>query len=79
MGENAKRAMLMAAPIGAIDLLCALLPDGSSEDSEQYDYSDRIGMPKSPEEMRGAASDFDAPRDMRQPPALRPYADAATG
>jgi hypothetical protein len=38
------------------------------------DYSDRRGMPRPPEEMRGAArKDFTPPHDMRTPDALRPF------
>ena len=72
LAPNAKRAMLMAAPIGALDLACAMLPDGQAE-SRGYDYSDRVGMPRPADAMRGAARDFMAPRDMRQPEPLRPY------
>lgn len=39
-----------------------------------HDYSNRSGFPRSPEEMRGAARDFEIPRDMRTPDVLRPYA-----
>lgn len=39
-----------------------------------YDYRDRIGMGQSPEQMRGVArKDFEVPRDMRTPEALRPW------
>ena len=37
------------------------------------DYSNRRGMPGSPEAMRGAARDLKVPEDMRIPAALRPY------
>jgi hypothetical protein len=30
-------------------------------------------MPKSPDQMRGAARDFKIPRDMRTPDAMRPF------
>lgn len=44
------------------------------------DYSDRVGMPRSPAEMRGAAlTDFDMPRDMRVPELLRPWSQAKGG
>ena len=36
-------------------------------------YSDRRGMPRPPEAMRGAARSFEVPRDMRIPDAMRPY------
>jgi hypothetical protein len=42
-----------------------------------HDYSDRVGFPKSPDEMRGAArTDFQAPEDMRTPDALAAYSGA---
>ena len=37
------------------------------------DYHRRTGFPKPPEQMRGAARDFEVPRDMRTPEALRPF------
>ena len=37
------------------------------------DYHRRTGFPKSPEQMRGAARDFEVPRDMRTPEPLRPF------
>ena len=37
------------------------------------DYSNRRGMPGSPEAMRGAGRDLKVPEDMRIPVALRPY------
>ena len=37
------------------------------------DYHRRTGFPKAPEQMRGAARDFEVPRDMRTPEALRPF------
>jgi hypothetical protein len=33
-----------------------------------------VGFPKPPEQMRGAARDFEIPPDMRTPEALRPFA-----
>jgi hypothetical protein len=42
------------------------------------DYSARSGFPRAPDAMRGAAlADFQMPRDMRTPEALRPYPLAA--
>jgi hypothetical protein len=37
------------------------------------DYSNRRGMPRPPEAMRGAARELEVPKDMRIPDALRPY------
>ena len=36
------------------------------------DYSDRSGFPQGVEAARGAASDFQVPRDLRAPEPLRP-------
>jgi hypothetical protein len=63
--------MLMAAPIGALDLLAALLPDDASSEAGDFDYSDRVGMPKSAEEMRGPRA-IQCPGDCRYSTALRP-------
>ena len=58
-----------------LDVMCAesLSAQGQDEDYHQWDYSDRSGLPRPPQHMRGAARDFEAPRDMRIPDALRPY------
>jgi hypothetical protein len=46
--------------------------------ARQYEYSDRTGFPRAPSEMRGAALvDFEIPRDMRGPDALRAYTRCA--
>jgi len=37
----------------------------------------RSGLPKPPQEMRGAARDFEVPADFRTPEALRPWTSAA--
>jgi hypothetical protein len=37
------------------------------------DYSHRSGFTNSAERMRGAARDFQVPRDFRTPEALQPY------
>ncbi|HET9148537.1 MAG TPA: cyclase dehydrase [Acetobacteraceae bacterium] len=83
--EDANKGMVGAALAGvagitALDMACAYALSGSSPASADgarllpFDYSDRIGMPKPPEAMRGIASDFKIPEDMRVPEALRPYA-----
>jgi hypothetical protein len=49
--------------------------DSAEADTERYVtlYSMRTGFPRSAEEMRGAARDFEVPADMRTPEALRPW------
>jgi hypothetical protein len=73
---NARRAIAAAAPIGAVDLATARAADAKAKAraGARFDYSGRIGMAQPAEAMRGAARDFMAPRDMRQPEALRPHA-----
>jgi hypothetical protein len=78
--DNPKRGnvgLALAAVAGAtaLDVYCA---QALSRESPQplapiRDYSDRSGLPRSPQEMRGAAKDFQVPRDFRTPEALRPY------
>ena len=70
---NGAAALWMAAAIGVLDVACALLPD-QKETGAAIDYSDRVGLAGPPEQMRGAARDFEVPRDMRPPEALRAYA-----
>jgi hypothetical protein len=43
------------------------------EDQPVRDYGDRRGLPRPPEDMRGAARDAPVPQDLRTPAALRPY------
>jgi hypothetical protein len=73
LADHVMQAMKVAAAVGALDLAAASMPDrralGSPE--RRHDYSDRVGLARSPEAMRGAASDFMAPRDMREPEPMR--------
>ena len=71
--HHVTRAMKIAAAVGALDIAAASMPDRRAlgRSNGRHDYSDRVGLAKSPEAMRGAASDFMAPRDMRQPEPLR--------
>ncbi len=75
--ETSRVAFAAAAVAGVtiLDVMCAesLSAQGQDEDYEHWDYSDRSGLPRPPQQMRGAARDFEAPRDMRIPDALRPY------
>jgi len=67
-------ALWMTTAVGVVDIACALLPDRINKAGASIDYSNRVGMPRAPEQMRGAARDFEVPRDMRPPEALRAYA-----
>ncbi|MCM5679752.1 hypothetical protein M8A51_09410 [Schlegelella sp. S2-27] len=77
---NPHRATAMAAfaavaGVTALDLGCAraLQAEERRRNRPWADYSDRSGLPQSPEAMRGVAADLELPRDMRTPEALRPY------
>jgi hypothetical protein len=80
-GDNPKRtnvALALAAVAGvtALDVYCGqqLSSDSKEPLPPMRDYSDRRGMPRPPQQMRGAArKDFKIPRDMRAPEALRPW------
>lgn len=69
---NVALALGAVAGITLLDLVCARSLSGESA-RPMRDYSDRSGLPRPPEQMRGAARDFVLPRDMRAPEALRPY------
>jgi hypothetical protein len=63
------------AGVTALDVYCAQVLSGESPHPlpPMQDYSDRSGYPKGIEQSRGAASDFEVPRDFRTPEALQPY------
>jgi hypothetical protein len=66
-------AIALAAVAGVTALDCISAQALSGANGPVRDYSDRRGLPRPPEEMRGAArKDFMPPRDMRTPEALRP-------
>jgi hypothetical protein len=77
-------AIAIAAVLGVtvIDALCAKAAHDQAQAPQEppRDYSDRVGMALSPEEMRGTArSSLQMPPDMQTPSALRPYAlDSST-
>jgi hypothetical protein len=75
---NVGLAIGAVAGVMALDLICAqaLGREREWEPVPIWDYSDRRGMPQPPEQMHGAARDFEVPRDMRIPEALRPYSTA---
>ncbi|HEX6011499.1 MAG TPA: hypothetical protein VFY87_06775 [Geminicoccaceae bacterium] len=77
--ENAAMALMAVAGVTLLDVICArsLGADGGRSDRlpTMRDYRHRSGMPRPPEALRGAAArDFEVPRDMRPPEALRAYA-----
>lgn len=74
---KAGAAMTNVAAITALDVYAATVYKQAADRQagvDYADYSDRAGFPKGIEAMRGAAlSDFETPRDMRAPQALRPW------
>jgi hypothetical protein len=69
-------AMMAVAGVTALDVICAQeLSAGRQEDRRRpmVDYSSRSGLPRPAEAMRGAARDFEVPKDMRIPELLRPW------
>jgi hypothetical protein len=73
---NVGLAIAAVAGVTALDVICAqsLSGDQGQLDRPMRDYSDRIGMRLPADAMRGAARDFEPPRDFRIPEPLRPYA-----
>jgi len=74
--ENVMIAMAAVAGVTALDLYCATTLSGESPHPlpPARDYSGRSGFPRPATTMRGAASDFEVPRDFRIPEPMRPYA-----
>lgn len=74
--ENVGLALAAVAGVTVLDIVCAcaLGANGARAPRSVWDYSNRRGMSRSPEAMRGAARDFQAPRDMRIPESMRPFA-----
>jgi len=73
--ENVLIAVGAVLGATAMDIYCArqLTLEAREYQSNEHDYSDRSGLPESPEAMRGAARDFAIPSDMRGPEPPRPY------
>jgi hypothetical protein len=77
--QNVALSLVALAGVTALDAACAQALSMDSGEEQQrvfYDYSDRSGFDRPPQAMRGAASDFEAPRDFKIPDALRPYTSA---
>lgn len=80
--QNVALALAAVAGVAALDVACARQVALERRRMRwvpppvMRDYRGRSGFPRTPEAMRGAARDFEVPRDMRTPEALRPYATA---
>ena len=74
--DNVGIAIAAVAGVTVLDAICAqMLSSGREEQPRRpmRDYSRRSGLPRPPDQMRGAASDFELPSDMREPAAMRPH------
>jgi hypothetical protein len=79
-GDNPEKpnVMIAAAAVAgltALDLYCAatLSRESTTRLAPARDFSRRTGFPRPAKAMRGAARDtFQLPRDMQEPPAMRP-------
>ena len=79
-GDNPKRgnvgiALAAVAGVTALDVHCgqALSRESPTPLPPIRDYSHRSGFSRPASAMRGAARDFEVPRDFRTPEALQPY------
>jgi hypothetical protein len=72
---NVEIALAAVAGVAVLDVLCGrkLRSNGTSTPRMPLQYYERSGLPRPPEEMRGAARDFQVPADMRTPELMRPY------
>lgn len=80
--EKVGIAMAAVAGVTTLDMLCAQALSDQEGAKQPYfparDYSDRVGFPQSPAEMRGVALDFEVPKDFRPPELMRPWNIAAS-
>ena len=71
--DNVVGAFAALVGVTALDAICATgLMAEKGPATARVDYSGRSGFPRPPNAMRGAASGFQVPRDMRVPDLLRP-------
>src|SRR4051794_15841281 len=68
--ENRMWALVALAGVTALDVICAtgLMSEKGGRSTATADYRDRSGFPRGPQAARGAARDFETPRDMRSEP-----------
>jgi hypothetical protein len=77
---NAGLGMLAVLGVGLVDALCAQALEREARPFRRgalTDYGNRTGFPRPAAAMRGAARDFEVPRDFRIPEPLRPWTTAA--
>lgn len=71
--DNVRLALGAVVGATALDLVCAgmLHREEAAAWTPPPDYSDRSGLPRAPDAMRGAAKDAPIPEDFRTPAILR--------
>ena len=83
-GDNPRKGsvgLAIAAVLGvtALDVICAQSLSQEAQAAARLparDYSGRSGFPRGVTGARGAARDFEVPRDFRTPEMMRPYPEA---
>jgi hypothetical protein len=72
--ENTLLGLAVLVGVTALDVLCAtgLTREKGGPRTALSDYRDRSGFPQGAHAARGAARDFQTPRDFRAPEPLRP-------
>lgn len=77
-GGSRMGTLVALVAVTALDVYCAeaLRRERMDRQARPHDWSGRSGFPESAEAMRGAASDFEVPDDMRTPELLRPWTQA---
>jgi hypothetical protein len=72
--DNTVLALAAVAAVTAVDLYCAngLTSEKGGRRTALTDYSSRTGFPQGIRSAKGAARDFEVPKDMRVPDLLRP-------
>ena len=77
--DNVRLALMAVAGATAVDLVCIRMLDREdiAEMTVPRDYSNRSGLPGTPDAMRGAARSAPVPKDLRTPDILR-FQPAAT-
>jgi len=70
---NVKMALASVAMITVLDMACAGALQATAQAAKQpkRDYSGRVGMPRPPAQMRGAARDAEIPADMLTPAIMQ--------
>lgn len=65
--KNVEVALAAVAGVTALDIVCGQQLGRPAPSSVEHYVADRSGLPRPPDQMRGAADDFVVPPDMRSP------------